>query len=386
MSEPTEHGSFTLFPLLPPELRRCIWEQCLPRSRFIRIDVLRVADRPCLEQPYPGSVCYENWTPSVAPEKPPAPTDRLKPTTMFYTITLHHCYSPSILLRINQEARKVATDVYRIRLPFCPFSSRDGRYRAVLPLDPEHDIVKFNLGLIELDLPAAFLHDTLAYDPRGLGLANIALISAFSFEGLHKLQLSELVDEGRWFRKSIANLKTIYIETEIIERSTPLDLWGIPLMAWVSDFHWQGPDRRPVEANLSKLTIRGMHPKEAREAWAQLETNFGIDRSASPRGPLEILHMGAREHFDFKGPRPISVEDMAEVVQKTKKTMPWVSSRMAAKLDPRAAPTGGFWVWPSDAFDNVPVSDDPGPYGNFVADMTGQPLPQLAVFDLPNRA
>jgi hypothetical protein len=147
MSEPQEHGSFTLFPVLPLELRRCIWQHCLPSNRFIRIDVLRTATHPCAQQHGPpGTVSFENWSPP-ATNKPPAPTDRLKPSTRFYSIMFLHSYYPSILFRVNQEAREVASDFYRIKLPFCPFQSGDGRYTSVLHLNPDHDIIQFDLGL-----------------------------------------------------------------------------------------------------------------------------------------------------------------------------------------------------------------------------------------------
>jgi hypothetical protein len=41
----------------------------------------------------------------------------------------------------------------------------------------------------------------------------------------------------------------------------PLHFWGFPLLAWIPDFHWQGPDRRSIDVSLSNMTLRGMHPR-----------------------------------------------------------------------------------------------------------------------------
>ncbi|KAI0546579.1 hypothetical protein F4679DRAFT_557227 [Xylaria curta] len=187
-------GSFTLFPLLPTELRLEIWQLSLHRSRLITVEL----------SPHRGS-----------PRVPGEHSTRRTPngrdgifSVKEYSITVHGSQLLSKLLRVSSEARQAALQFYRIQIPCC-FELDEKQGFGMLPFNPEYDILHIKIvmrGVIFMN----FLHDLRVHDPQGVGLLNLAL-----FHGdITSLMIVDLFKLGvvtrTAFTDTIANLREVY--------------------------------------------------------------------------------------------------------------------------------------------------------------------------------
>lgn len=157
------NDSFTLFPLLPTELRLKIWRFSLQRQRLISA-LLEVN----LVYGYTGT----SWH------------------GMGYRVCVEGCQVHSKLLRVSAEARRAAIDFYRVRVP-CIFTKdldsvielgyerRSAEKRGAVYINPEYDVLRISSQLSGWATVAVeFLHDIkTVYDPRRVGLRNLAVNS-----------------------------------------------------------------------------------------------------------------------------------------------------------------------------------------------------------------
>ncbi|KAI1179954.1 hypothetical protein F4777DRAFT_355233 [Nemania sp. FL0916] len=155
-----ESKSFTLFPLLPTELRLAVWQMSLKHGRLITIGLdsdKGGSDDQAEAHPYTkrnilGNIISDAGYHSIVDE----------PKLL------------SKLLRVSREARGAALSFYRVHLP-CYFKDGKGQeISSTLPINPEFDIIALKSkegGRYCID----FIHDVRAYDVRGIGLLNLAL-------------------------------------------------------------------------------------------------------------------------------------------------------------------------------------------------------------------
>ena len=147
----TLNSSFTLFPLLPPEIRLLIWHHSLRRQRIV-------------------DVALEAYTQS---ETPYGCTDGKQHRVI---VSGHQVLSK--LLRVNSEARQAALSFYRVHIP-CQFF-KPNREHVPTPVtfyfNPEYDMLRFIFRSPATDAFIHFLyHLKHTYDPHGTGLLRLAV-------------------------------------------------------------------------------------------------------------------------------------------------------------------------------------------------------------------
>lgn len=156
-------SSFQHFGQLPLELRLKVWACCFPSNRFIGIFInrpllqLRQQNREIPKQPFYTS---KNHLGNVVSGDP-----------YNLTVSSFRPWAP-ILSSVNREARQALLAFYRVAMPLFPDGS--GRLR----LDPETDILELQLaqGLALTYALVAFFHDMMASDPKGVGIAHLAMV------------------------------------------------------------------------------------------------------------------------------------------------------------------------------------------------------------------
>ncbi|KAI1740155.1 hypothetical protein F4680DRAFT_419826 [Xylaria scruposa] len=185
-------GSFTLFPLLPTELRLGIWQLSLHRSRLINVELPQ----------------WHKWhSPKLPDETRRTQNERGILSVKDYSITVTGSQLLSKLLRVSSEARQAALQFYRIQIPCC-FELDEKQGFGMLPFNPEYDILHFKspMGVSFMD----FLHDLRVHDPQGVGLLNLALAHD-AVTGLRIVDLSMLEAATRVaFTDTMANLREVY--------------------------------------------------------------------------------------------------------------------------------------------------------------------------------
>ncbi|KAI0855123.1 hypothetical protein F4860DRAFT_497356 [Xylaria cubensis] len=188
-----ESGSFTLFSLLPPELRIEIWQLSLHRSRLINVELA------------PHRRSQRN-------QEPPSRGTQNEQDRLFsvknYSITVNGTHLLSKLLRVSTEARQAALQFYRIHLP-CRFELDQKEGFGMLPFNPEYDILHVHIAMRGYNL-VEFLHDLRVHDPQGVGLLNLAL----EHDDVSSLMIIKPfnLDPAPWasFTDTIANLREFY--------------------------------------------------------------------------------------------------------------------------------------------------------------------------------
>ncbi|KAK6841166.1 hypothetical protein PG987_002026 [Apiospora arundinis] len=155
------HHEFPRFPHLPAEIRMGIWRQALRRNRLINVS-FRASN-----QPRRGRYVVKKGL-----------VTRMSVITHCLEIPGLHIYSK--LLRVNREARSEALRFYRVHLPCHIWTEgmhrTDPGVEAVIYLSPEYDIFHpERIGDSVEDTLVAFFYNMKTYDPKGVGLLNLAV-------------------------------------------------------------------------------------------------------------------------------------------------------------------------------------------------------------------
>ncbi len=326
------NAEWTLFPRFPEELRRLVWLAQLQRYRMIDLEICEAADEGG-DTTRPADRSHSRYY-----------TDRNTLGNLVsgrgYVLSWRgrgsraEAYSP--LLWVNQEARRIALDFYRVKLPFSGL-----RKEQVLFLNPEFDVISIDprrtqgarlTRLDALTLLADLLHDAKACDSKNQGcvcekmciltllilhlsnsIAHLALrweyqlvfsspnwatfvqsipaalhpIAAASFTGILQHGLRSVLflvpfrdrhrGQGVPFWKNDSEWQT--------DVPSDGDHWHfaqtLPLARRdrpACSFDWLEADPRPgVEVDGRNLTL-GYDPRRLAHGWKQLEQAFGITR------------------------------------------------------------------------------------------------------------
>ncbi|KAK3898954.1 hypothetical protein C8A05DRAFT_18535 [Staphylotrichum tortipilum] len=183
-ASPAPHGAtWTLFPLLPAELRLHIWLMCLRQHRLINL-YLSAPDEGPTAYPGPDDLSHSRYYKDV--------NHRGKVISgRGYTLRMagHRDYgAPALspLLRVNSEARRAALGFYHIQLPF-PVRATEKTLYLNAAYDVVHLCPRGAEGTRAAALLADFLHDVVAFDQKDQGVAHLALHKDFfpSPSGIH---------------------------------------------------------------------------------------------------------------------------------------------------------------------------------------------------------
>ncbi|EJT70496.1 hypothetical protein GGTG_11519 [Gaeumannomyces tritici R3-111a-1] len=167
--------AFRFFQRLPVELRLIIWLHTLRRSRWVPLDIVLPEDEESRAK-WPGQVGAASGPSHQNKERPPSYTTtnslgRVISGNDYYFAVHDDGSALSPLLRVSKEARKVALDFYRLRLPVHHrLPQAQGR---PLYLNPEWDVIFLRWAKFPR-LLADVLHDIKAYDVRDVGVVHLA--------------------------------------------------------------------------------------------------------------------------------------------------------------------------------------------------------------------
>nr|EAQ71535.1 hypothetical protein MGCH7_ch7g942 [Pyricularia oryzae 70-15] len=300
---------FSKFPYLPRELRQMIWSHSLRRRRWIPLRVVLPTDylsyvdygqsrEKYLRTPYYGArnslgKIISGWDYHLAVDK--------EDSTL------------SPLFGVSSEARQIALEFYRVRVPVrqC-LSLSSGRD---LRLNPEYDVV-FLKWAYRSYLIADILHDIKAHDPQDVGVVHLALNEGFcdyldklscespdgfpdikyglSLSTLHQVARESLAEMVRSKIQSIfymVNFLWDRVWNPVAGISHPLTgtpgsglfmlhhARGRPLDRHLDSatfFDWLPRDPRPVDADLGMVRLWD-DPHRLSEWWTRLEALFGAD-------------------------------------------------------------------------------------------------------------
>lgn len=288
--------SFTCFPLLFPELRACIWQLSLERHRWleIQVDTLHIPTTPgASSTSSPDS--QNNAKPSTY-----SSADQISNSTLdgIYETTVQGRQIHSKLLRVSREARQAAQRFYRVHIP-CQFKLRncnDGvaTVRGILYLNPEHDFIRITASDQTGHTLANFLHDLKAHDPRGIGLANLAL-DANDMQPFRFMERISFEHVKASFVSTLSNLKNlVWVAHSACGRAIlgPMQDFrdagirfnhSMPVKAAVPYFELLTRDPRPVELDLQFVLTAWSDPRQMRVHWQQVLERWNITQAQPTR-------------------------------------------------------------------------------------------------------
>lgn len=314
-------ATFTCFPHLPAELRHQIWRCCLlPNGRLVTLFIGR----------------GEHW---FEPEE-----GFYKQTNKFGRIISNYPYEIRVnegyyawflaMLLVNREASDILHSRYRLQMKA---TTRSGGIR--LYIDPETDIVEVFRGLKNdmidpsIGTIIAFLHDTVANDPRGQGIAHLAI----GPNDLHELasarvEKSEIDPIPMHTISTLLSkrLKTFYSVIFPGEEARSMqDNWSwrgepchhnrsypiIPidrLFPESREFTILPEDTRPIELDLAHVDV-GDSPRDSLYSWYHFLAKFGV--VVDPARPLNMnirYLLSVRKHI-YPDPPPVRPETRLEV-------------------------------------------------------------------------
>ncbi|KAK8103111.1 hypothetical protein PG984_016257 [Apiospora sp. TS-2023a] len=332
-------ATFCPFRRLPIELRTLIWSLSLQRQRFIPVYLVR--------------------------------NSRTKSNERDYVIKTQRRYRHSKLLRVNQEARRVALGFFTLRIP-C--SNLGG---VPIRLSPDYDVLhiaRSPWGNIVEFLPRL----ATEWDSRGHGVLHLALDG--DLMSILGNNMGEPARED--LAMAIARLQSLWI----VNLEAPDRFDRIP-----------GPDPRPIETDLGQVASYDDLGLQVRQ-WRNLEATLQIRHPESNPLELRVLlaDMGktvipsTREHV-FVADRETALRRLEKETEDWERLRqvywgqfpPWgeyLSGREEwEELRGRLQDAVGFWLFKPEAFE-----DPPGSVGSGLKrarDLRQHP-PELCVFEL----
>jgi hypothetical protein len=377
-------GTDVLFPfflLLSTELRLRIWQSSIEQHRLLEVEVDR------------------RWNAGDAPTYSTTNTHDKLISGRNYTATVRGCHLHSKLLRVNSESRQAALSFYRVHIP-CYFRTgefEDGTERTIkstLYFNPEYDFMFLRAKHAPEHTFVEFLHDLKSYDPKHIGLLNLAL-DINSMTVLHSLtNISEATARAA-FVDTLQRLQEIFWVAQSRSGRAilgPLESFqgagirfnhSMPLKVSTPTFQLR-QDPRAIGPDLKYVLTAYSDPRQMRVQWRQLLAKWQIQQAVPTK---------ERVLFAFEVPEEQQVCDIKTaneflIVEETKwlKTQQkWhrVVMRHAGKVPVESPeelaevvrPAIGFWLFPVEA-----LGDLEGDFSEMkkVFDMTGY-WPELAL-------
>ena len=358
-------SKFTLFSQLPPEIRVKIWKASLQRERIIR---LRLISSHLMEL-------------LIAQED-----DTTKPADMHkgYCAIAVGCQLFSKLLRVNSEARQAALAFYRIHLPARLTSHARETPATWMPgtlhINPEFDILRIDQDTPEL---VGLLHDLkTTYDPRGIGLLNLAVdINGLNgCCGLHEIEsLTHSPATVTSFVETLAQLRAVYFVSDVHAGRQPVQQWcwpesdnptfnrSFPISAMGAPFERIACDPRAVARDLKRV-FACQDPKDMLQSWLRLLEKWGVptDQVVEYRFLLTFIPGHGKQVYDRRDAQEFlrREDEMWQGTNRDKyigpfsnlfKKQPAGADIFGDDLENAVKPAFGFWLFPINK-NGVPIN------------------------------
>ena len=350
--------TFWPFPRLPVELRTKIWTECIPAHRFIHV----LLDNDLVEE-FSKLYTTKNELGNIISGCP----YRMRAAGS-------EEWSPDTLIRVNHEASSVFHSICRVRIPL-PVKGGDGSVKS-LYISPENDTVwaVCDQNSRADPLLVSFLHDLVAYDPKGIGVVHLA-ISGTTLNDSQRLAELDPSHLQLPARQSITKLLSSSLQT--VHPVVSPDTNGrcmLGCMSWPhAQFHHNRSlpifprtqsyiclecDPRPIKADLTHVAVN-MDPRRTVFLWNRFKANFGVERHINIRYILSVV--------PFKNPAIASRAGFVDLLQRYDDGWADWAARLGQQVWgermskeeyeaqrtslPQAA---GFWSFPQEAFGDVP--------------------------------
>ena len=379
----SEDVVFRSFSRLSTELRLRIWRCSIEQHRLLEVEV----DRP--------------WSSRDTPPYSTTNTHNKLISSRNYTATVQGCHLYSKLLRVNSESRQVALSFYRVHIP-CHFRSFEGgterTIKSALYINPEHDFVFLGVAPPAEHTFVDFVHDLKAYDPKDIGLLNLAL-DINSMKRLHCL--AEICEPSAKasFVATLGRLQEIIWVSESVSGRAilgPLDNFqgvgvrfnhSMPVKASTPTFHLER-DQRAIGPDLRYVLTACSDPRHMIVQWRQVLAKWEVQQVVPPRERvLFACQVPNREQqiFDMKTAGNFLIKEEARWL-KTQQRWHRIVMENAGKvpiespeeLAEAVRPAVGFWLFPAEALGGL---DGELPGMKNVFDMTAY-WPELALSSL----
>ncbi|CCT67945.1 uncharacterized protein FFUJ_14844 [Fusarium fujikuroi IMI 58289] len=301
---PNSNAIFHLFPKLPTELRKIIWEQSLTCERYIKVQLCTI-DRST------GKICLGGMTDSIRRLIQPC-----RPI-------LHQAPKLSALFSTSVESRASAQGFYRVVLP-CLYVTRSPSTMDSLEISeqnaehnppkiassqappytyttPSEDQVlipgKFflnpELDTLEIDgwpLLANFASDVWNHDPRKVGLCHVAFLRCYFFFSFRSRPLPDNARSEEEMRQVVARLRSVtfihYVDVDKISHQCPTGhqcllhyRCSLPLAGATGNFSRQQDPRligREVFKNIYFKTPHSSDLGRQYRKWLELVEELGV--------------------------------------------------------------------------------------------------------------
>lgn len=351
-------STFSSFLCLPPEIRTRIWKECIPAHRFIRV---------CLDNPLTESL-LDLYTSK----------NELGNIVSGWPYRMNSVgskeWSPDVLTRVSREASAVFRSVYRVRMPL-PVNGSDDSAKS-LYICPETDILWINCDNNTRIMPVfvAFLHDLVAYDPKRIGVAHLALGGTNSGEAqeLAGINPRDLAPSARdsLVRLLSSSLQTFYpvIEPTMEGRcmlgvmSWPTGQFhhnrSVPIFPATQYYARLERDPREIRADLGHVAV-GMDPRRTVYLWNRFKANFGATRNIHVRYILTLLghqHAGVGSRAEFVNLLQRLDDWMAEWALRLGQRV-WGERMTEGEYESQRTSlpqVAGIWSFPPEALGDVP--------------------------------
>jgi hypothetical protein len=406
-------SQFPSFCRLPVDLRLRIWEECLASSRLINLELYQDNDSDTAEALYSTQNSLGQTVSSYSYK------------VVFQDDDFGSSRSRHALLWVDREANQIFHAHYRVRFPLG--LDKNDNTRNLL-YNPEYDTLHIQL---RTGIPAAalvaFMHDTVAYDPNGVGIAHLAMSLPNEMAFLSPSR--DQAPETSVVQLLTRSLQTVHLVISLngesrnmlgqmsfpqaqIHQNRSLPLSGPFLQMKSRGFSVLDQDPRPIESDLSHVAV-GTDPRRSLYLWTKfvfdclgpqyeqllpgLNVRYLLSISPAP-GRSDYLPVQGRKGFvDF-----VRMIDYRWASWMTKLNLPPWGKRLSEKenmlLDKGTSdkkslqPVAGFWLFSIETFGDIEefgnnvvreeacIGSDQWRY-KIVQDLS-QFKPKLGVFDL----
>lgn len=301
-----KESTFTCFGLLPTELRLQIWQCSLQRERMINVHFLRSPEAVRDHGPW-----------------------KVRGKDISYNVIVDGHQALSKLLLVNQEARQVALGFYRVHFP-CRLRDEHAHKEeeGTFYFNPEYDFLQIPSSFSTRQDPVDFFyHLKYTYDPRQVGVLNLAIWSTSS-PRIHPISHLTSADFTAYYRESlletIAQLREVFFVQNVIKGRQILGTRSgmpsndfllnrsMPVATATTVFDRLAQDPRPVAGDLKHVYVR-RSPVEWFGFWQLVLDHWGI----SP------THIKYHYILSFR-PEPFAHFPQQSTIYDTKKASEWL--------------------------------------------------------------
>lgn len=373
---------FSLFSVLPTELRLKIWHLALIKQRIIK---LRLRNRLLMD----GLLARQGGS------RPQTHSDES------YGVVIDGYQIISKLFRVNRDSRYAAMAFYRVQFPCWLVKGAtkdDAMCPGTLYMNPEHDFLYISNDTGQV---VDFLHDLkTAHDPLKRGLLNLA-IDANGLTGIFGLSSIDLHGLDPLSRKSFTNTLTQLQQVYFVQvQATGRHVFGyrsgaltsenmlnlsFPIAAMALNFDFPRPDIRSIRRDLGKVFVN-IDPRGMICAWGRLFHDW-FGGNVIPETEYRVLLTFAPSTNDIYNREDAELwlqREHATWIDETSKESESSWQVSGDSSEDVAETAFGFWLFPVQAFGPLPekptdifTSERPS-----VMDLT-EYWPDIALLDLP---